>query len=87
MEKLKSFITEVKEEPYNLVMFHNSHEHLRDVGKEDAPDYLLITKAAKSVGVDFYSVLMGRKEAYNSKISKMSKVDLEKEKNSQIENY
>jgi hypothetical protein len=39
----------------------------------------------KSVGVDFYSVLMDRKEAYNPKISKMSKVDLEKEKDSQIE--
>ena len=54
MEKFKSFITEVKEEPYNLVMFHNSHEHLRDVGKLDAPDYLLLTKAAKTVGINLF---------------------------------
>ena len=47
MEKFSEFITEAKDEPYKLVMFHNSHENLRDVGKEDAPDYLLITKAAK----------------------------------------
>ena len=47
MEKFSEFITEAKDEPYRLVMFHNSHENLRDVGKEDAPDYLLISKAAK----------------------------------------
>ena len=54
MEKFKSFITEQKEEPYKLVMFHNSHEHLRDVGKQDAPDYKLMTKAANTVGVDLF---------------------------------
>jgi ribosomal protein S6--L-glutamate ligase len=54
LEKFKSFITEQKEEPYKLVMFHNSHEHLRDVGKQDAPDYKLMTKAANTVGVDLF---------------------------------
>ena len=54
MEKFKSFITEQKEEAYKLVMFHNSHEHLRDVGKQDAPDYKLMTKAANTVGVDLF---------------------------------
>ena len=53
MEKFKSFITEEKE-LYKLVMFHNSHEHLRDVGKQDAPDYKLMTKAANAVGVDLF---------------------------------
>ena len=53
MEKFKSFITEEKE-LYKLVMFHNSHEHLRDVGKQDAPDYKLMTKAANTVGVDLF---------------------------------
>ena len=54
MEQFKSFITEVKEEPYKLVMFHNSHENLRDVGKDEAPDYLLITKAAKKNNIDIF---------------------------------
>ena len=53
MEKFKSFIAEEKE-LYKLVMFHNSHEHLRDVGKQDAPDYKLMTKAANTVGVDLF---------------------------------
>ena len=54
MEKFSDFIVEQKEEPYKLVMFHNSHEHLRDVGKQDAPDYKLMTKAANAVGVDLF---------------------------------
>ena len=52
----KCKIIEAKEEPYKLVMFHNSHENLRDVGKEDAPDYLLITKAAKKHGIEIFHV-------------------------------
>ena len=54
MEKFSEFITEEKDEPYRLVMFHNSHENLRDVGKEDAPDYLLITKAAKKHNIEIF---------------------------------
>lgn len=54
MDNFKSFITEQKEEPYKLVMFHNSHENLRDVGKDEAPDYLLISKAAKKNNIDIF---------------------------------
>ena len=54
MEKFSEFITEAKDEPYRLVMFHNSHENLRDVGKEDAPDYLLISKAAKKHNIEIF---------------------------------
>ena len=54
-QSFSKFITEEpKEKPYKLVMFHNSHEHLRDVGKQDAPDYKLISKAAKAVGVELF---------------------------------
>ena len=41
--------------PYKLVIFHNSHENLRDVGKQDRPDVKLMNKAAKAVGVELFN--------------------------------
>ena len=54
MEKFPEFIVEAKEEPYKLVMFHNSHENIRDVGKDEAPDQILITKAAKKNNINVF---------------------------------
>ena len=49
-QKFSQFITEEpKEQKYKLVIFHNSHENLRDVGKQDRPDVKLMNDAAKKV--------------------------------------
>jgi RimK family alpha-L-glutamate ligase len=55
MGKFAQFLKEQdNEKPYKLVMFHNSHEHIRDVGKGEAPDYLLISKSSKSAGIEVF---------------------------------
>ena len=56
MEKFSEFITEEKDEPYKLIMFANTGEDIRDIGKQDRPDYAVINNAAKSVGVDIHHV-------------------------------
>ena len=48
-------IAEAKLKGYKLVIFHNSHENTRDVGKDDSPDVLLLNKAAKDVGVELFN--------------------------------
>ena len=55
-QKFSQFITEEpKEQKYKLVIFHNSHENLRDVGKQDRPDVKLMNNAAKKVGIELFN--------------------------------
>ena len=55
-QKLSQFITEEpKEQKYKLVIFHNSHENLRDVGKQDRPDVKLMIDASKKVGIELFN--------------------------------
>ena len=55
-QKFSQFITEEpKEQKYKLVIFHNSHENLRDVGKQDRPDVKLRNDAAKKVGIELFN--------------------------------
>ena len=56
MEKFSSFITEQKEESYRLVVFNNSNEDVRDVGKKTRPDFKLYTDSAKKVGIEIFNV-------------------------------
>ena len=52
-QKFSEFITEeTKKQKYKLVIFPNSHEKLRDVGKQDSPDVKLMNAAAKRVGIE-----------------------------------
>ena len=55
MEKFKSFITE-ETKPYTLVMFNNSNEDVRDVGKKTRPDFKLYVESAKKLGIKIYNV-------------------------------
>ena len=55
MEKFKSFITE-ETKPYKLVVFNNSNEDVRDVGKRTRPDFKLYKDSAKKVGIDIFNV-------------------------------
>ena len=41
MEKFSDFIVEQKEESYKLIVFNNSNEEVRDVGKRTRPDFKL----------------------------------------------
>jgi len=54
LEKFKSFITEEKEQPYKIVLFHNSHNYARDVGNIDAPEYFLMNKSSKAAGIELF---------------------------------
>ena len=56
MEKFSSFITEQKEESYKLVVFNNSNEDVRDVGKQTRPDFKLYVDSAKKVGIEIFNV-------------------------------
>ena len=56
MEKFRSFITEQKEESYRLIVFNNSNEDVRDVGKRERPDFKLYTDSAKKVGIEIFNV-------------------------------
>ena len=56
MEKFSSFITEQKEEPYKLIVFNNSNEDVRDVGKRTRPDFKLFIDSAKKIGVQLFNV-------------------------------
>ena len=56
MEKFSSFITEQKEESYRLIVFNNSNEDVRDVGKRERPDFKLYTNSAKKVGIEIFNV-------------------------------
>ena len=56
MEKFSSFITEQKEESYRLIVFNNSNEDVRDVGKRVRPDFKLYTDSAKKVGIEIFNV-------------------------------
>ena len=55
MEQFKSFITEA-EKPYTIIMFNNSNEDVRDVGKKTRPDFKLYVKSAAAVGVKIFNV-------------------------------
>lgn len=56
MEKFSSFITEQKEESYRLIVFNNSNEDVRDVGKRTRPDFKLYVDSAKKVGIEIFNV-------------------------------
>ena len=56
MEKFSSFITEQKEESYRLIVFNNSNEDVRDVGKRVRPDFKLYIDSAKKVGIEIFNV-------------------------------
>jgi RimK family alpha-L-glutamate ligase len=56
LEKFKSFITEEEVKPYKLVMFNNSNEEVRDVGKKTRPDFKLFVDSAKKVGIQLFNV-------------------------------
>jgi len=55
-QSFSNFITEEeKEQKYKLVIFHNSHENLRDVGKQDRPDVKLMNDATKKLGISLFN--------------------------------
>jgi len=57
LEKFKSFITEEeKQQPYTLIVFNNSNEEVRDVGKKTRPDFKLYVDSAKKVGIKIFNV-------------------------------
>ena len=51
MEKFSDFIVEQKDEAYKLIVFNNSNEDVRDVGKRTRPDFKLLVDSAKKVGI------------------------------------
>lgn len=56
-QSFSDFITEeVKEKPYTLVVFNNSNEEVRDVGKKTRPDFKLFVEAAKKTGIKIFNV-------------------------------
>ena len=55
MEKFSEFITEVKDEPYKLVIFNHSGEMVRDVKDTGLGELVaLMTKSAKAVGIEIF---------------------------------
>jgi len=56
LEKFSSFITEQEEESYRLIVFNNSNEDVRDVGKRTRPDFKLYVDSAKKVGIEIFNV-------------------------------
>tara|TARA_B100000508_G_C11435070_1_gene265580 strand:- start:39 stop:1091 length:1053 start_codon:yes stop_codon:yes gene_type:complete len=56
LEKFSSFITEQKEESYRLIVFNNSNEDVRDVGKRERPDFKLYIDSAKKVGIEIFNI-------------------------------
>ena len=51
MKNFENYLTEGKDEPYQLIVFANTSEDIRDIGKQDRPDYAVINNAAKSAGI------------------------------------
>ena len=56
MEKFSDFIVEQKDESYKLIVFNNSNEDVRDVGKRTRPDFKLFVDSAKKVGIQIFNV-------------------------------
>ena len=56
MEKFSDFIVEQKDEAYKLIVFNNSNEDVRDVGKRTRPDFKLFVDSAKKVGIQIFNV-------------------------------
>jgi len=57
VEKFSDFITEQKnEQPYKLVVFNNSNEDVRDVGKRTRPDFKLFVDVAKKLNIEIFNV-------------------------------
>ena len=56
MEKFSSFITEQEEESYRLIVFNNSNEDVRDVGKRTRPDFKLFIDVAKKLNIKIFNV-------------------------------
>ena len=57
MKNFENYLAEGKDEPYQLIVFANTSEDIRDIGKQDRPDYAVINDAAKAVGVDIQHVV------------------------------
>ena len=56
MKNFENYLTEEKDEPYQLIVFANTSEDIRDIGKQDRPDYTVINNAAKAAGIDIEHV-------------------------------
>ena len=56
MKNFENYLAEGKDEPYQLIVFANTSEDIRDIGKQDRPDYAVINDAAKAVGIDIEHV-------------------------------
>ena len=57
MDKFSDFISEQKnEQPYKLVVFNNSNEDVRDVGKRTRPDFKLFIDVAKKLNIKIFNV-------------------------------
>tara|TARA_B100001564_G_scaffold39952_1_gene28818 strand:+ start:437 stop:1486 length:1050 start_codon:yes stop_codon:yes gene_type:complete len=57
VEKFSDFISEQKnEQPYKLVVFNNSNEDVRDVGKRTRPDFKLFIDVAKKLNIKVFNV-------------------------------
>ena len=50
MKPLRQFIEEDEnKKPYQLIVFNNSADNVRDVGKEGRPDFKLLKDSARTV--------------------------------------
>ena len=56
MKNFENYLAEGKDEPYQLIVFANTSEDIRDIGKQDRPDYAVINDAAKAIGIDIEHV-------------------------------
>jgi len=56
MEQFKSYITEVKDEPYKLIVFNNTSETIRDVGQQDNSEFILRVNSAKKLGIEIFNI-------------------------------
>jgi len=57
VDKFSDFISEQKnEQPYKLVVFNNSNEDVRDVGKRTRPDFKLFIDVAKKLNIKIFNV-------------------------------
>ena len=57
MKPLRQFIEEDEnKKPYQLIVFNNSADNVRDVGKEGRPDFKLLKDSARKVGIKIFDV-------------------------------
>ena len=56
MEQFKSYITEAKVEPDKLIVFNNTGEGIRDVGKKERSEFDLLNNSAKKLGIEIFNI-------------------------------